>query len=395
MDVNLLMADPEELEKVGYKKLSEGKIKEAVKLLLRAAKGYEDRGYVIKAATIYKDLGLILKERLGLEERARPLMLKAAYLYLRLIEEEIDRPEVNLERLGDFCLNVIEAFTFLKEEESLKKYTFEFAQMYEDLGASYVEAGDFDSAIAAYESAYRYYELINDQDHMKEVASKLVDIYGRIAEDALSEGNHEAAAEAFQKVANYIKSIFGYDERFRELVETAGQHYEKASKLAYAEGDLDGMTTLLLKAQYAYLLAGNLNRANLIGINLIKMLNQIIGDYRSQGKFELVGEKLMQLAEALVALGKLEDGLRIYRQALEESGGRVDFRARIRMSIIRYFAAKNYDLRLLKALDAIDFLVRHAKFIEAIETAEKVIKSKEEGDKILQAIYEAEGISAE
>ncbi|AFK21621.1 hypothetical protein [Pyrococcus sp. ST04] len=362
-------------------------------MLVRAAKLYEDKGEIQKAASLYKEAGVILKERLNLYEQAKPLMLRAAYLYIRIIEREIDKNEVNLERLTSSCLNVIEAFTFLGDSRNLKKYAREFAKMYEDLGANYEEAGEIESAIVAYESAYRYYDLLNDKESLEKIAGRLVEIFGNIAEEAIAEERYEDSGEAFEKVANYIKTIFGYEERYRELMENAGKHYEKASKLAYAEGDLETMTRLLLKAQYAYLLARNFNRANLIGVNLIKMLNQVIENYRRSGRFEVVGDKLLELAEALIGLGKFENAMKAYTEALEETEGRVDLRARIRVAIIKYLAAKDMSLELLRVLDAVDFLIKHAKFLDAIELAENAIREYEEGEEIIKALYKAEGIS--
>ncbi|AMM54311.1 hypothetical protein [Pyrococcus kukulkanii] len=392
MDIDLLISTPEELEREGYKYIKEGKIKDGVKMLVRAAKGYEEKRDIQKAASLYKEAGILLRNKLGVYEQAKPIMLRAAYLYLRIIEREVDKSEVNLDRLTNSCLSVIEAFTFLGDQEHVKKYAEEFAKMYEDLGSSYEEAGEIESAIVAYESAYRYYDLLSNKEGIERIAGRLVEIYGRIAEDAISNEMYEESAEAFERVANYIKTIFGYDERYRELMETAGKHYEKASKLAYAEGDLETMTRLLLKAQYAYLLARNFNRANLIGVNLIKMLNQVIENYRSSGRFDVVGDKLIELAEALVGLGKFENAMKVYREALEETEGRIDIRARIRTSIIKYIAAKEMKLEMLRILDAVDFLMKHAKFLDAMELAEEAIRKYEEGEKILKAMYQAEGV---
>ncbi|WP_048055222.1 hypothetical protein [Pyrococcus sp. NA2] len=392
MDIDMLLSSPEELEREGYEHIKEGKLKDGIKLLVRAAKKYEEVRELRKAANLYKEAGLILKDKLGLKEHAKPLMRRAAYLYIRLIENEVDKEEVNLGRLTMWCINVIEAFTFLKDEENTKKYAREFAKMFEDLGANYLEAGETDSAVVAYESAYRYYDLIGDKDGIQRTAGKLVEIFGEIAEEAISDERYEDSGEAFEKVANYIKAIFGYDERYMELMETAGKHYEKASKLSYAEGNLEDLTRLLLKAQYSYLLARNFSRANLIGLNLVKMLNQLVNSLRSEGSFEKVGEKLMEFAETLIALGKIENAIKVYREALEESGGLIDLRARIRVSIIKYLAAKERSLKLLRTLDAIDFLIKHAKFLDAIDLAEKTIMEHEEGEKILKDIYKAEGI---
>lgn len=162
--------------------------------------------------------------------------------------------------------------------------------------------------------------------------------------------------------------------------------------MAYAEGDLENLTRLLLKAQYSYLLARNFNRANLIGLNLIKMLNQVVNNLRSEGLFDKVGEKLMEFAEALIALGKIENAMKVYKEALDESGGLIDLRARIRISVIKYLAAKEQDLNMLRALDTIQFLIRNAKFLDAIELAENAIRKYEGGEEILREIYKAEGI---
>jgi len=392
LDIDMLLSSPEELEGEGYKNIKEGNLKDGIKMLVRAAKKYEESGELKKAASLYKEAGLLLKDRLRLHEQAKPLIRRVAYLHIKLIEREVDKNEVNLVKLTNSCLSVIEAFTLLEDDNNLKKYAREFAKMFEDLGTNYLEANEVDSAIVSYESAYRYYDLIGDKEGIKKIAGKLIEIFGRIAEEAISEERYEDSGEAFEKVANYVKTIFGYDEKYKELMETAGKHYEKASKLAYAEGDLENLTRLLLKAQYSYLLARNFNRANLIGLNLIKMLNQVVNNLRSEGLFDKVGEKLMEFAEALIALGKIENAMKVYKEALDESGGLIDLRARIRISVIKYLAAKEQDLNMLRALDTIQFLIRNAKFLDAIELAENAIRKYEGGEEILREIYKAEGI---
>ncbi|AAL82039.1 hypothetical protein PF1915 [Pyrococcus furiosus DSM 3638] len=390
-----MFSPPEEIEREARKLLKEGKIKDGITLLVRAAKKYEESGKPREAATLYKEAALLLTHNFGLKKQARPLMVRAAYLYVKLLERELDRSEVSLERLTGLSLNVIEAFTFLEDKEHVRKYATEFANLYADLGANYEEAEEIESAIVAYEASYRYYDLLGDKEGVKKIASRLVEIFSRIAEEAVANEDYVKSGETFEKVGNYIKSIFGYDERYTELMETAGKHYEKASKLAYAEGDLETMATLLLRAQYAYLLARNFNRANLIGINLVKILNQVIDTLRATERYRDAGDKLMELAEALIGIGRFENAMKAYKEALYESEGKVYFRARIRMAIVKYLAAKEKSLEYLKALDAIEFLMMHNRFLEVIDLAEKIIKKHEEGDRILKMLYEAEGYHLE
>ncbi|NJE79652.1 hypothetical protein E3E34_11200, partial [Thermococcus sp. GR4] len=165
---------PEELEQLAFKRINEGKLKEGLKFVLRAAKGYEEEGKKEDAARLYKYLGYILLERTKLIEKSRPSLLKSAYLYIDLIEKEITRPGVNLDTLDEYCSNVLEVFLTLNDERNLMKYAEEFAAIYEDLGNSYRDNDDITMAIRAYESAYRYYKIIDSIESYKRIAEILI-----------------------------------------------------------------------------------------------------------------------------------------------------------------------------------------------------------------------------
>lgn len=392
---NPLTSSPEDLEQIGYKRITDGKIKEGLKHLIKAAKGYEEVGKLMDAARIYKYVGISLLNKSKTPEKARPFLLKSACMYLDLIEEEIERPEINLTKLEDFCLNVLEIFTLLNDEKNLKKYTREFAVMYEDLGNAYIDSDDIESAIAAYETAYRYYKFIGNIDGVRITAERLIDLYGKLAEHYLENEQYKEAGDTFFRLSYFVKDLFDYDSHFIEILDTAGKNYERASKEAYAEGDLDQTTERLLKAEYAYLLARNFNRAKLIGLNVSRMLYQLVSNYRSRGKFEKVGDKLLQLAEALIGLGKIEDGLEIYRTALEESKGKIDYKVEIRTAILRYLAAKKKDTSILERVEQIEFYSKRADYLKALEIAEKMINEYPELKEIKNKLYRAEGITTD
>jgi len=382
---------PEDLEQIGYKRIMDGKTKEGLKFLIKAAKGYEEVGKLMDAARTYKYVGVVLLDRIKNPERARPFLLKSAYLHLHLIEKEIEMPEINLTKLEGFCLSVLEIFTLLNDRKNLEKYTREFAVMYEELGNSYLDNDDIESAIVAYEAAHRYYKLIGDEDGIRATAERLTDLYGKLAEQYLENEQYAEAGDTFFRLGYFVKDLFDYDSHFIEILDTAGKNYERASKEAYAEGNLDQTAERLLKAEYAYLLARNFSRAKLIGLNVSRMLYQLASSYRSGGNFEKVGEKLIQLAEALIGIGKIEEGLDVYKTALEESGGKLDYKVRIRTALLRYLAAKKKDASILEKVEQIEFYSKRADYLKALETAEKIINGlglKE----IENKLYSAEGI---
>lgn len=382
-------ASPEELEELGFRHVDEGRAKEGLKLILRAAKGYEARGDKENAARLYRYLGYFLAKRAGIE-KARPSLLKSAYLYIDLIEEEISRPEVDIDLLDEHCFSVLEIFATLNDERLLRKYALEFASIYEDLGSSYEEAKDTSLAIRAYESAFRYYRLAGSEE-AKGVAKKLIDLYGQIAEAKLDSGDAGAAADAFYELARYTKFLFGYDAHFTEMMDTAAKHYERASKLAYSEGDLDKTTSYLVKAQYAYLLAGNSGRAKLIGINTIRMLNQVIGAHRAHGNHEMASQKLMEVTEAMIGVGKVEEAMSAYKSALEIVGS-LGHRTRVRLAVAKVYAAQKRSVEVLEEIDTVEFYLKRNKPSKAFEVAERIL-ARDELAEIRRKILEAEGIT--
>ncbi|WP_297469322.1 hypothetical protein [Thermococcus sp.] len=384
-------ASPEELEELGFKYIDDGKVKDGLKLILRAAKGYEEKGDKENAARLYRYLGYFLAKRAGIE-KARPSLLKSAYLYIDLIEEEISRPEVDIDRLDEYCFSVLEIFATLNDTRLLNKYALEFAGIYEDLGNSYEEVNDVSLAIRAYESAFRYYRLSGSEEEAKKIAEKLITLYGQIAESKLSEGDAGAAADAFYELARYTRAIFGYDAHFTEMMDTAAKNYEKASKLAYSEGDLDGTTSYLVKAQYAYLLAGNIGRAKLIGINTIRMLNQVVSSHRASGNDKMASEKLMEIAEALIGVGKVEEAMATYKSALELMSG-LKPRARVRLAVAKVYAAQKKSAEVLEEVDIAEFHLKKNNLAKAFEVADKILEKRDELAEIRRKIQEAEGIT--
>ncbi|HIP88604.1 MAG TPA: hypothetical protein EYH24_01225, partial [Thermococcus paralvinellae] len=197
MPLDSFAPSPEDLEQIGYKRIMDRKTKEGLKFLIKAAKGYEEVGKLMDAARTYKYVGVVLLDRIKNPERARPFLLKSAYLHLHLIEKEIEMPEINLTKLEGFCLSVLEIFTLLNDRKNLEKYTREFAVMYEELGNSYLDNDDIESAIVAYEAAHRYYKLIGDEDGIRATAERLTDLYGKLAEQYLENEQYAEAGDTF------------------------------------------------------------------------------------------------------------------------------------------------------------------------------------------------------
>jgi hypothetical protein len=379
---------PEELEELGFRYIKEGKVKEGLKLILRAAKAYENRGSKEEAARLYRYFGYVLAKKVGIE-KGRPSLLKSAYLYIDLIEAEILKPDIDIDALDEYCSNVLEVFFFLNDRKLLTKYTREFAGIYEDIGASYEENGDTLMAIRAYESAFRYYRMMKDEGY-KRLAEKLITLYGQLAEEMLEKNRVGDAAEAFYELSKYTRVIFGYDIHYIEMMDTAARNFEKASKLAYSAGDLDGTTTYLVKAQYAYMLARNFNRMKLIGLNTARMLYQVISAHQGSGEFDMAALKFLELAEALIGIGKVKEGLEAYKNVLDLKA-ELTFKVRIRLAFLKSYAAQRTSNEVLDDVDLIEYHLRKRKPAKAFEMANKALSKIEEMEDIIKALTEAEG----
>ncbi|ASJ10996.1 hypothetical protein A3L12_06620 [Thermococcus sp. P6] len=390
MSVDFELMEPEELEELAVKRINEGKLKEGLKLTLRAARGYERGGKIKEAARLYRYLGYLVLEKTGDLGKARPPILKSAYLYIDLIDAEVSKPEVDVDVLDEYCSNVLEAFATLNDRKNLMKYAGEFAKIYEDLGNTYEDRDDVTMAIRTYESAHRYYSLMDDGESYKRLNEKLISLYGQLAESRLENGDVEGAAEAFYRLAGYILSIFGYDIHFMEMMDTAAKNFEKASKLSYSNGDLDGTTTNLLKAQYAYLLAKNPNRAKLIGINNARILHQVVSSYLAKSDNEKAAEKLMELTESLIGIGKLKEAIETYRSVLETESD-LKFRVRVRLAVLKHHAATEGSEELLGDIATLEYHLNRGTHTKAFELAEKVMLREGLGE-VLRMIHRAEGI---
>ncbi|WP_457752275.1 hypothetical protein [Thermococcus sp.] len=382
--------NPEAMEELSIKLLNEGKTKDGLKLMLRAARAYEAAGRKEDAARLFKQIGFVLFEKTGSIEKARPSLLKSAYLYIDLIDDLLSAFEIDINTLDTYCLNVLEIFLALNDEKNLVKYGSQFAAIYEDLGKSFQEVDDVKNAINAYESAFVYYKLLDDENY-KRVAERLVTLYGDIAEKKLADKVYGAAGEAFTRLAVYTRALFGYDAHYTEMMDTAAQNFEKASKLSYSEGDLDRTTSFLVKSQYAYLLARNFSRAKLIGVNTARMLNQIVRAYRSQGTEMDAARKLVELAETLVGIGKVREGMQAYKKALEVTSN-IEFRMKVRLAVLKWKAALDRDEVLMDRIDLVEFYLRRGRGYQALELAEKTLEEIEDLKDSLEALRIAEGI---
>jgi len=384
------LEDPVSLEELAIKKINGGQVKEGLKLILRAAKGYEEVGRIEDAARLYKYLGYAVLERTNSVEKARPSLLKSAYLHLDLIDGEISKLEIDINALDEYCFSVLEIFAILNDHKSLEKYAEEFARIYEDLGNSYRDNEDIDMAIQVYESAHRYYKLANNVEACKKIAETLITLYGQVAESGLEGGDIQNAAEAFYRLASFTRVLFGYSIHFIEMMDTSAKNFEKASKIAYSNGDLDDTTTLLVRAQYAYLLARNFNRAKLIGLNTARMLYQVISAHRSEGDDEMATEKLLELTEVLIGVGKLDEAMETYKSALEGKSN-IEFRVRVRLAALKWFAALNSREDVLEDIENIEYYAGRGKYLKALELAENAMK-REGLIETLEKIHAAEGV---
>jgi len=388
---NSLSFDPPEiLERKGFNLITSGKVREGLKSLLQAAKLYEKNNLKEDAGRLYEYLGRFILERTGSVEKAKPSFLKAAYLYIDVIEDELARPEPNLERLDRFCSSVLTIFEIIEDKKNFNKYATEFASMFEELGKTLNDNGDFKGSTKTYELAYKYYKKADNKDGLKRIAEALVETYGSMAERFLTRREVEKAGDAFYKLAMYLRGIFGYDVHFMEMMDTAAKNYEKASKLSYSKGDLDGTTSRLVKAQYAYILARNFNRAKLIGINTVRMLNQVISSYRGSGDYLKAGHKLHELAWALVGIGKFEDSIRAYKSALE-SRSEVFYKIMIRVALLKVYAAERTDNEVLGLVDEIEILTENEEYDVAIEKATNAVKNIDELTEKERMLEMAEG----
>lgn len=385
------IASPEDLEGLGFKKIESGEIKEGLKFILRAAKKYEDERKLEDAARLYRYFGYFFLEKLQKPDKARAPLLKSAFLYIELIEEEINRFEVDVSRLGEYISNTLAIFATIGDEKNLKKYAKYFAEIYEDLGKTYYENENLEMAIMAYENAFRYYKIISDEESIKRIADRLIDIYGEIAEKRLEEGDNGGAADAFYKLAFYVLELFGYDAHYIEMMDTAAKNYEKASKIAYSQGDLDGTTTYLFKAQYAYLLAGNSNRAKLIGLNNIRILYQVISSYQREGDEENAARKLFELSRSLLAVGKLKEAFRTYKEVLTTAGD-LATKAMMRTAILKKYGAERKDEQALIAVREAEYYLERENPARAMMILDSVLLNVEELKPLVDLLHEAEGI---
>ncbi|WP_342764687.1 hypothetical protein [Thermococcus sp. Bubb.Bath] len=388
------MASPEDLEQMGFQKLNEGGLKEGLKLILRAAKKYEDERKLEDAARLYRYFGYFFLERLGKPDKARAPLLKSASLYISLIEEELSRFDVDITRLNEFCSKTLAIFAVVGDEKNLNKYARHFAEMYEDLGKGYVENGDSWMAIRAYEDAFRYYKLLGDEEASRRVADALITIYGKITEELVAKGDSAGAAEAFYRLAMYVLELFGYDSHYTDMMDTAARNYEKASKIAYSGGDLDGTTTYLLKAQYAYLLSGNVSRAKLIGVNNIRIIYQVIGDFQKQGDSANTARKLLELAQALFAVGKHKEAFKAYHEVLDFESD-LKNKAIMRSAILKEYGARNKEAACISTAWEVEYYLERGNPGKAVEVADFRLNSKKELETVIKLLHEAEGISQE
>jgi len=387
-------APPEELENTGLSLINEGRIKEGLMHILRAARKYEEEGKKEDAARLYRYFGYYFLKKLNMRDKARGPLLKSAYLYIDLIDDEFSRFDVDIVKLNEYCSNALSVFATIGDEENLRKYAKEFADIYRDLGKSYMDEGEVEKAVLAYEDAFRYYKLAGDQEAYKPIADLLVSAYGELAETRLRSGDHEGAAEAFYQLASFIVEIFGYSENYMEMMDTAARNYEKASKLAYSEGDLDRTTTNLLKAQYAYMLAGNKARSKLIGVNNVRMLYQVIDMYRGRGDEKTVIRKMMEMTESLLGVGRSKDAIKVYEGVMNTNAD-LAYKVRVRLAMLKVKGAEEKSTELMRLVGEVEYYMRRKNTAKAMELVDRAVRSIKDLKDLLSMVQRAEGFYAD
>gem|GEM_PF-798552 len=390
----IIRSSPGELELAGKSLVTKGELKTGIKLLIKSAREYEKQKRILDAARIYRYIGdLILSANPQALKDARPFLLKSAYYYLDILEREVEAEDSNLELLDEFCSNILRIFEILGEENKFEKYAKEFAVMYKSMGDTYMKKKKIQKAIESYEAAYRYYKIIHDSAEIEDMASILLDLYGKGAEIFVAKKEYQKAGETFFKLAFIVKDVFGYDEHFMELMENAGRNYERAGREWYADGNLYYTSKSFLSAEYSYLLAGNSQRTKLIGLNTTKMLYQLAGEYRKEGFMEELGDTLLMLAQSLFALDKLLEGLKTYKNLILEVEATLEHRYRIRKALLLYLAAKERSRNYLEFVEHMDFYAKREAYAQAIELAELIFETRY--PEIKKGLQKVEGFSPE
>lgn len=380
---------PEEIEEIGFKYVDSGRAKEGLKLILRAAQRYEERKNYEDAARLFRYLGEYLARRAS-PDKARPYLLKAASLYIHLVDEEISKPDVDIDALDQYTLSVLEVFAATGDSKFLAKYGVRFGNIYEELGSSHENVYDLKTALRAYESAFHYYKIAGGVEDAKRVAKKLFDLYSNFIAELAESRQFGEAGDASWNLAKYVRILSGHDEHYIEIMDTAASYYERASKLAYSEGDLDGTTSYLVKAQYAYLLAENSGRAKLVGINAMRMLNQIVRTYRASGDDKNTARKLMELTKTLLGVGKYNEAITTYKEVLRLDSG-ILYKIDIRHALLQVHIAEDKVNDLLDIVEIVDFYVSRKRPSQAYELLLKVLENNEKLSEINRKILEAEG----
>ncbi|ALV63228.1 hypothetical protein ADU37_CDS15290 [Thermococcus sp. 2319x1] len=394
MITGIIRSSPDELELSGKSLVTKGELKTGIKLLIKSAREYEKQKRILDAARIYRYIGdLILSANPQALKDARPFLLKSAYHYLDILEREVEAEDPNLELLNEFCSNILRIFEILGEKDKFEKYAKEFAVMYKSMGDTYIKEKKSQKAIESYEAAYRYYRIINDSAGIEDMASILLDLYGKGVEVFVAKKEYQKAGDTFFKLAFIVKDVFGYDEHFMELMENAGRNYERAGREWYANGNLYHTSKSFLNAEYSYLLAGNSQRTKLIGLNTTKMLYQLAGEYRKKGFMGELGDTLLMLAQSFFALDKILEGLKAYKDLLLEVETTLEHRYRIRKALLLYLAAKERSRNYLELVEHMDFYAKREAYAQAIELAELIFETKY--PEIKKGLQKAEGFSPE
>jgi tetratricopeptide (TPR) repeat protein len=108
------------------------------------------------------------------------------------------------------------------------------------------------------------------------------------------------------------------------------------------------------------------------------------------GEEEKASEKLMELSEVLVGIGKFKEAMEPYKSSLDYGG--LSFRVRIRLAVMKKHAAIEGDESILNDVDNIEYYLEKNRYDKALELAEESMKKREGLKELLEAIHTSEGI---
>lgn len=183
-----------------------------------------------------------------------------------------------------------------------------------DLGLTYFEAGEYDSAMAIYQGCLVQCEKLGDKWGL---GTSLV----RIGEVLREKGDVEEALDYYEQAAKLHGQVGDLKQTASSLInmgiilsgrgeyERAVNSYERALSIVQRLGDLDGVAVTLTNLGHAYLLRGEYERS-------LKAHERALEIRREQGDTESVGYCLSHIANTYYVSGDYDRSLAFYDQAL-------------------------------------------------------------------------------